>query len=265
MMPIANRRNYGWFDIVCNASGKHLRSNGVSCSQAIKFTHSKQEQRIVNGYVQFYFPTDWMSRIVKNNALFKQWMDLVCTNFYNVDHLGSKKSSEIEMNFNSLSINQGFPSSMEGDIINDSWEVFRMEVKDHNEEKERRQYCAYCMIRYLFSDHYEQIPRTFYRIKNMCFSLGVKDITDFCIIQLSHYYFTGYTGFFETYSLIKVENSSKNVYWPRTIEEYNELIKNHDYTINAVFSGRGQSSLSILEFQKLLESNKIKEIYGKIK
>jgi len=296
-MSIANRNSYGFF-VIQNLKYDGLSENGVngvkeirrfeaSCSQVVKMS-ANTDFRIKKGIFTFYYPTDWLIRSARNQVFFNDWVRLSSELFFKVKYLGRKSTESLnlkkinpynqnieeEINFNTIKNwsrgnstielqNKNLLNELGNYIENDSWEVFEINFDDNDNEKQMKVYCCFCMIRYLFSDHYGIIVDNFKRIRNSA-RIYTPKFTEFDIIQMAHYYFAGNNGFYQTYSLMKVIDRSSYVYNLITLEQFNESIKSETLLHN-IFFKNGKSDLSISDFQGLVENGNIKNIYERIK
>ena len=273
MMTINNRNSYGFFVIYDDDDQIVIKKMVTHCSQMIKMTFdiSNDEYKVKNGKIKFYYPSDWLIRQARNKSFFNYWIDLTSNFFCEVKYLGNKTSSEIGTNFTSVKGWQNeneLKLDMGSFIIEDKWEAFEIKIKENSHENQLRNYCAYCMVRYLFSDHYDQVVKNFCRFVNLKAINGInaKMIEDFELLQMAHYYFAGNYGFNETFSLLKVANRETFVSKLLSKQEFDVLIKNQkDGNLGKLFQTRFNSNLKISDFQKRIEGNDLIRLYGEIK
>lgn len=263
-MPIVNRNSYGYFKVYDSSGRVVLEKVDVACSQAIKKT---LDINVDNGKIVFYFPSDYLSKTCQNEEFFNYWLSLASEFFHKVKYLGISASKELGMNFDKIREGYRDKEDLVRDlgnfVFNDRWCVFEMKIKNNSLEIQNRQYCAYCMIRYMFSDHYGQIIKNFNRFSFIARNFALK-ITEFELFQISHYYFAGNFGFYQTYVIVHLLD--RNDYLSRVLTQgrFNEYIKVNE-PINVIFNKGGKCGMTVSEFQKRIELNEIKAIYEAIK
>lgn len=271
MINIENRNSHGFFAAY---RGNNLVVNslkGVSCSQYIKQTFEHANYNIINGKIEFYYPSDWLCLPGRNLNFFNYWLDLVGRLFHKVKFVGKVKTNSLGLSFHEINgQSTGLHSKVlklgiDGNdfMFNDEWYKFEIEISDNSVENERRHYCAYCMIRYLFSNHYDQIVKTYNRIRYSVLSYN-SDISEFEILQMAHLYFPGYNFYYQTYVLVHYPNRDAVIDRLVKESEFKDKIK-RDSNINNLFKSGISSGLVISEFQKMLDTNTITQIYERIK
>lgn len=276
MILSLNIRSNGFFRVFDKQRNKSYAFKTVSCSQPLRLTWSTEGMKVKEGTITFYYPTDWLMSKGRNPQFFKFWLGLAKKFFHEVRHTRSGlTTAEMGVTLHNFIKDRGgiihqtdeYNQVDTGNVVtNDSWEEFEMTIEDGSLETEKRQYWAYCMIRYLFSDYYDLIVNTFTRLYKM-FKIQAQDISDFEVFQLSHYYFPGYQGYNTTYSVLASGTLDTCIYKVMTLDEFNKAITK-DWTgknICDVFRVKGLSGLKILDFQKLLDQGTYKKIYEQIK
>lgn len=270
MMSIAWRNSMGFFKIENYKNEKEIRLEGVTCSEKIRKTSELEENLggpVREGKITFYFPTQWMYPNARyNNAFFKNWLKLASDYFCPVTYIGKRESKDLKFEFANV---KGYttdspPANNFGVTTEDSWETFEIGITKGDFESQRRQYCTYCWVRYLFSEHYWNIISSYQRIQTHL-NAQILNIDPFIAMQMAHYYYTGYNGYCETYTLIKSTNIDQKVWKLISLKDYNEKIIDVNTGINGVFSQKGASEISVLEFQKLLDGSQTKKVYEAIK
>jgi hypothetical protein len=273
MTDVFNMTNYGFFLIHRNGDGKELKCGGVSCSQAIRKTHDSNDFPVENGTITFFYPTEWIIPRARNQEFLDYYLSLVEKFFCKVIHTGSNvKRAQLPIDISVNFINSKSEEILKterntGDaIFNDSWEVFQINIENNSNEKQIRNYLAYCMVRYLFSTHYQMIIDTFiylkYKFKS--YALSMED-HDFKCFQLAHYYYAGTKGFYSTYSIMPTSKSREDLVWkPLSLKEFNERITVKREYIHDIFKYKS-IILNVGTFQNMVDLVQMRQIYESTK
>lgn len=268
MKSINNRNSNGYFKTE-DLQGRLIKTQAdATCSQYVKQTFSTSEGKVKDGKLTFYYPKDWLLKMGRNPNFFAYWIKLTSELFHEVKYLGIKKSEDLNLVFNDA--RKGFLLQEETTIdvnnfmFRDRWMAFEMEIKNNSYELQNRQYCAYCMIRYLFSDHYDLIIKNFNAFRRIKKAYQLP-ISEFELLQMAHMYFAGYNGYHQTYCLIHYGTIDNYIYRLISLDDFKTNVKAVSGEINNMFKSRGETSLKIAEFQKRIDNGELKKLYDAIK
>lgn len=236
------------------------------CSQSI-WEYPKLWENIKT--IKFFFPTDWCLNIAVHKKFLEEYCELANSIFKTkLKYIGTFPCSVFGATIENINKGNGnnpnasFLSSKGDLIVNDSWEGFELDVSENKETKDYRSYCSYCFVRYLFCDGYHTLVKRFLILRrNSTYYTGSSCIDEFSLFILAHY-ITKNNEYSQSFGFcFNIGNSA----YIKKIPKHDVFLKNLSSNVGLNNASSGQNSdLKRYELDKLVEENKIKEVYERL-
>lgn len=275
---------YGFFRVFDKEGKQIFEKIGQHCSQQVYSCDGGTT-------IKFYYPNDWLSGFAKSKPFLEWFCAMASEMFDNIKYIGKFESSEIGFDLEGINTSFGYAYEFKpggsskkiisqqsyiknkGDlIINDLWRGFEIKVSGRMKSLAYLAYASYCLIRYLFASHYQEVVHSFvYLVRNKQ-AFNLKDWSDFELLQISHYFgnygFTsGDRGFFNSQDFKCIDDSAF-IYKLRTLKEFVKELEKNAGNLGIAFNhsfGNINSKVTVKQIRDSFNKKELYKIYESLK